>query len=91
VLALPMVIIGQAFEETIREENTMSAERERRLKMILLKREMERTTDERQSKAEDTNGLKAKVRARMHPRLIAIVTDRLRVLWNDPVHVCGCV
>ena len=38
VLALPMVIIGQAFEETIREEKKMALERERRLKIILLSR-----------------------------------------------------
>ena len=39
VLALPMVIIGQAFEETIREEKTMELERERRLKIMVLHRE----------------------------------------------------
>lgn len=39
VLALPMVIIGQAFEETIREEKTIALERERRLKIMLLDRE----------------------------------------------------
>lgn len=39
VLALPMVIIGQAFEETIREENMMELERERRLKIMVLDRE----------------------------------------------------
>lgn len=38
VLALPMTIIGQAFEETIREENRMALERERRLKIIVLDR-----------------------------------------------------
>eukprot|EP01043_Picozoa_sp_COSAG02_P042634 COSAG02_NODE_3639_length_6441_cov_32.280196_3_plen_74_part_00 len=39
VLALPMVIIGQAFEETIREEKTVELERERRLKIMVLDRE----------------------------------------------------
>ena len=38
VLALPMNVIGVAFEETIREENRFKAERERRLKLMLLKR-----------------------------------------------------
>ena len=38
VLALPMVIISQAIEETVKEENTMSMDRERRLKLILLER-----------------------------------------------------
>ena len=41
VLALPMVIIGQAFEETIREEKIMALERERRLKIMLLDREQQ--------------------------------------------------
>eukprot|EP01043_Picozoa_sp_COSAG02_P084888 COSAG02_NODE_22639_length_745_cov_1.348297_2_plen_77_part_00 len=39
VLALPMVIIGQAFEETIREEKKVDLERERRLKIMVLDRE----------------------------------------------------
>ena len=38
VLALPMNVIGVAFEETIREENRFKAERERRLKLMLLQR-----------------------------------------------------
>jgi hypothetical protein len=38
VLALPMVIISQAIEETVKEENVMGKERERRLKVILLER-----------------------------------------------------
>lgn len=38
VLALPMVIISQAIEETVKEEKAMGVERERRLKLILLER-----------------------------------------------------
>ena len=38
VLALPMVILGQSIEETVREEGRMATERERRLKVILLER-----------------------------------------------------
>ena len=64
VLALPMVIIGQAFEETIREEKKMSTVRERRLKMILLKRETEKDDSEReQGDAAKRQELEAMVRA----------------------------
>lgn len=38
VLALPMVILGQSIEETVRDEVKSAAERERRLKVILLDR-----------------------------------------------------
>lgn len=46
VLALPMTVIGQAFEETIREEKTSSLERERRLQIMVLDVHMDRMRTE---------------------------------------------
>lgn len=57
VLALPMTVIGQAFEETIREEKTSSLERERQVQIMALEVHMDRMRTERLSiEAGNTKG-----------------------------------